>query len=76
MRSFSGSKRGCAFLEERNVWPTGVRCAHATYWLGTHQEIDQEKVQRTLDNLIMPRVDPSGPGGLPGFDLPPPPKVP
>jgi hypothetical protein len=33
-------------------------------------------VQRTLDNLIMPRVDPSGPGGLPGFDLPPPPKVP
>jgi hypothetical protein len=33
-------------------------------------------VQRTLDNLIMPGVDPGGPGGLPGLDLPPPPKIP
>jgi hypothetical protein len=36
-----------------------------TYRLGTRQQIGQEKVQRTLDNLIMP-----------GVDLPPPPKIP
>jgi TRAP-type mannitol/chloroaromatic compound transport system permease large subunit len=53
------------------AWPESV-----TYWLSSHQEIDQEKVQRTLDNLIMPGVDPNGPGGLPGLDLPPLPKIP
>jgi len=47
-----------------------------TYRLGTRQQIGQEKVQRTLDNLIMPGVDPGGPGCLPGLDLPPPPKIP
>ncbi|QRM33602.1 TRAP transporter large permease subunit [Microvirga sp. VF16] len=53
------------------AWPESV-----TYWLGSHQEINQEEVQKTLDNLIMPGADPNAPGGLPGLDLPPPPKFP
>jgi hypothetical protein len=52
------------------AWPQSV-----TYRLGSLQAIDQEKVQRTLNNLILPGVDSNSPGGLPGPDLPPPPKV-
>jgi len=38
--------------------------------------IDPASVQQKLDNLLIPGLDaPGGGGGLPGFDLPPPPTI-
>ncbi|MBM6594148.1 TRAP transporter large permease [Microvirga pudoricolor] len=45
------------------LWPGSV-----TYWIGEHSVIDQTEVQKTLDNLTIPGLEP---GGLPGLDQPP-----
>jgi tripartite ATP-independent transporter DctM subunit len=50
------------------AWPGSV-----TYWIGEHQQIDQEEVQRKLDNLTIPGFD--APGGGPAIDLNEPPKI-
>jgi hypothetical protein len=54
------------------AWPESV-----TYWLDGGVEVDPAEVQRKLDNLLAPGLDPPGGGvpGLPDLNLGAPPKI-
>jgi TRAP-type mannitol/chloroaromatic compound transport system permease large subunit len=46
-----------------------------THYRDAAVQVDPADVQRKLDNLIIPGMGGDGPGGLPAFELPPPPRL-